>query len=219
MEWGTSNKVLGLPVSSTDCSMRLHMRLLSGFTLKYFLETKILSLNHTCYFSSKQHYTHKQTISTHTHILHTLQHHQQYIVEVSAVSVCSKQTKDLCKQLFCYQLNITVRGSMMQSESLELLFLQTFQVAFKMFFFLGKGRKLLSQTSLDRTLTIYSCYQATVKKVFVVSESVHVVFVTLKFPSPRKTLAVRSSSVSGGMIRPVWVHQRCTSMMIKLIQD
>ena len=53
---------------------------------------------------------------------------------------------------------------------------------------------------------IYSCYQASVKKVFVVSESVHVVFVTLKFPSPRKTLAVRSSSVSGGMVRPVWVH-------------
>ena len=29
---------------------------------------------------------------------------------------------------------------------------------------------------------------------------------TLKFPSPRKTLAVRSSSVNGGMVRPVWVH-------------
>lgn len=60
MEWGTSNEALGLPVSSTDCSMRLHMRLLSGFTLKYFLETKIPYLNHTCYFSSKQHYTYKQ---------------------------------------------------------------------------------------------------------------------------------------------------------------
>ena len=35
--------VSGLPVSSTDCSMRAHIRLLSGFTLKNFLQMNLIS--------------------------------------------------------------------------------------------------------------------------------------------------------------------------------